>query len=176
MTDSAPNEKPEKKKLPVRDWEGAVDKQIREAIARGEFDNLSGKGKPLDLDINPFVPEEMREAYRILQNAGVAPFWIEQDKQIRVEKAALAKMLEDQARWQRERAAKAKSLAPEQIIAEHEYLTRSRAQVIARFRDRAVALNKIIDAFNLQAPNNQLHHARILIQQEIEKFLEACKE
>jgi len=27
-----------------------VDEQIREAIARGEFDNLPGKGKPLDLD------------------------------------------------------------------------------------------------------------------------------
>ena len=28
-------------------WESAVEKQIREAMARGEFDNLPGQGKPL---------------------------------------------------------------------------------------------------------------------------------
>jgi hypothetical protein len=28
-------------------WESAVEKQIREAMARGDFDNLPGKGKPL---------------------------------------------------------------------------------------------------------------------------------
>lgn len=28
-------------------WESAVDKQIREAAERGEFDNLPGAGKPL---------------------------------------------------------------------------------------------------------------------------------
>lgn len=34
---------------PVRSaasWEGAVEQQIREAMERGEFDNLPGKGKP----------------------------------------------------------------------------------------------------------------------------------
>jgi hypothetical protein len=30
-------------------WESAVDKQIREAQERGDFDNLPGAGKPLDL-------------------------------------------------------------------------------------------------------------------------------
>ena len=30
-------------------WESAVEKQIREAQERGEFDNLPGAGKPLDL-------------------------------------------------------------------------------------------------------------------------------
>jgi hypothetical protein len=28
-------------------WESAIDKQIREAAERGEFDNLSGAGKPI---------------------------------------------------------------------------------------------------------------------------------
>jgi hypothetical protein len=32
-------------------WESAIDKQIREAQARGDFDNLPGTGKPLpDID------------------------------------------------------------------------------------------------------------------------------
>jgi len=29
--------------------ENVIEKQIREAIERGEFDDLEGKGKPLDL-------------------------------------------------------------------------------------------------------------------------------
>ncbi|MEP6787258.1 MAG: DUF1992 domain-containing protein [Acidobacteriota bacterium] len=30
--------------------ESSIEQKIREAIARGDFDNLEGKGKPLDLD------------------------------------------------------------------------------------------------------------------------------
>ena len=32
----------------MRKWESAVEQQIRDGIARGEFDDLPGKGKPLD--------------------------------------------------------------------------------------------------------------------------------
>jgi hypothetical protein len=31
----------------LADWENSVERQIREAIERGEFDNLPGAGKPL---------------------------------------------------------------------------------------------------------------------------------
>ena len=48
--------------------------RIEEAIARGEFDDLPGAGRPLELDdIDPLLPEELRLAYRILKNAGSAP-------------------------------------------------------------------------------------------------------
>ncbi len=172
MGDSADRKK---FKRPLREWESIVEKQIREAMERGDFANLSGNGKPLDLNVNPFVPEEMRQAFRILENAGVAPDWIEQDKEIRAERLALEKILRDQARWQRERAALARSFAPDRIIAEYEQLTRSRDQIISRFRERAVALNKSIDTFNLKAPNSRVHHTRIQIGSEIERFLENCK-
>ena len=46
---------------------------IANAIARGELDNLPGQGKPLVLDDNSMLPEEMRAGYRILKNAGVIP-------------------------------------------------------------------------------------------------------
>lgn len=176
MSDSTQKEtsdNPKKKRL--RDWEDAVDKQIREAMERGDFDNLPGKGKPLDLDFNPFVPEEMRQAYRILENAGVAPDWIEQDKDIRAEKMALESMLRAQTRQQRQGTARFNTRAPDEIIAEHERLARLRDKFIARFRERAAALNKLIDTYNLKAPNSRVHHARIQIEDEIEKFLDACK-
>lgn len=50
-----------------------AERRIAEAIARGELDDLPGAGRPLDLDDDPLVPEELRAAYRILKNAGIAP-------------------------------------------------------------------------------------------------------
>ena len=50
-----------------------VENRITEAIARGEFDNLPGAGKPLDLDDDLLVPEEERIAFRIMRNAGCVP-------------------------------------------------------------------------------------------------------
>ena len=45
--------------------------QIEKAIARGEFDNLPGQGRPLDLDDeDPLWPAEIRMARRILRNSG----------------------------------------------------------------------------------------------------------
>jgi hypothetical protein len=50
-----------------------VERRIEAAIARGEFDNLPGAGKPLPLDDDPLVPPELRVAYRLLKNAGGVP-------------------------------------------------------------------------------------------------------
>jgi hypothetical protein len=50
-----------------------VENRITEAIARGEFDNLPGAGRPLDLDDDRLIPEEERIAFRILKNAGCVP-------------------------------------------------------------------------------------------------------
>ncbi|MGE5248639.1 MAG: DUF1992 domain-containing protein [Bacteroidota bacterium] len=46
---------------------------IQEAMARGEFDGLRGKGKPLDLTQYFETPEELRVAYSVLKNAGMLP-------------------------------------------------------------------------------------------------------
>lgn len=50
-----------------------AEQKIREAQERGEFDNLPGQGKPLDLDEDFRIPEEMRMAYTILKNANCLP-------------------------------------------------------------------------------------------------------
>lgn len=60
-----------------------AERRILEAMERGEFDDLPGKGKPLDLeDDDPMVPEELRMAYRIMKNAGMLPPELELRKEI----------------------------------------------------------------------------------------------
>jgi hypothetical protein len=48
-----------------------VESIIKEAMERGEFDNLPGKGKPIDLSAYFDTPEDVRMAYSILKNAGM---------------------------------------------------------------------------------------------------------
>jgi len=50
-----------------------VDRIIEEAMARGEFTDLAGEGKPLDLSAYFDTPEEVRLAYSILKNANILP-------------------------------------------------------------------------------------------------------
>ncbi len=152
-----------------------MDKQIREAIDRGDFQNLAGRGKPLDLSENPFTPSDWRMAYRLLRDAGVSPDWIEQDKEIRSELRALVERMERRARALAARAAKTKTLAPDKMIAEHKQIGRDRERVRAELREQAIALNRQIDTFNLKAPSSRLHHARIRIDQMLEEFLKASR-
>lgn len=50
---------------------------IQEAMERGEFDNLSNKGQPLNLDEYFATPEEFRLGHSVLKNAKVMPAEIE---------------------------------------------------------------------------------------------------
>ena len=63
-------------------WESLVDRQIREAIEDGRFDDLPYQGRPLPL-VDDSAAGEWALAYRVLGNAGAAPPWIEADKQTR---------------------------------------------------------------------------------------------
>jgi hypothetical protein len=72
------------------DW---VRDRLEEAIARGEFDNLPLKGKPIRIESNPFQPE-LDLAFSRLRNAGMAPAWIELDREIRTMQETLARWLD----------------------------------------------------------------------------------
>lgn len=54
-------------------FERIAEERIARALAAGEFDDLPGRGAPLDLDCDPLVPAEVRMANRILKNAGCLP-------------------------------------------------------------------------------------------------------
>jgi hypothetical protein len=74
--------------------------RIEEALAAGAFDDLPGAGRPLELDDDRLVPEEVRAAYRILRRAGFVPPEVEARKEM----ASLARLiatLEDNAERRR---------------------------------------------------------------------------
>ena len=71
---------------PSFDWAKLIaERQIQDAMEAGEFDNLPGAGKPLDLDEDSFVPMSVRLLNKILKNSGAVPVWIQTEKDLRKE-------------------------------------------------------------------------------------------
>lgn len=68
-----------------------IEKRIRDAQKNGDFDNLPGKGKPIDFEDDRNVPEELRLTYKILRNADCLPPELQLRKEIRT----LEDMLDD---------------------------------------------------------------------------------
>ena len=59
-----------------------AEKKIREAMDNGEFDNLPGSGKPLELEDDRHLPQDIRLAHKILKNADCLPPELELRKEI----------------------------------------------------------------------------------------------
>jgi hypothetical protein len=69
-----------------------VEERIRKAQKKGQFKNLEGSGKPLDLLNDQVVAEELRLAYKILKNADCLPPEIELKKEIQQTEELLSGM------------------------------------------------------------------------------------
>ena len=123
----------------VWNWGSHVDQMIREAQAKGAFDNLPGTGKPLKLDDDVFAGE-MASAYRIAKNANASPLWVQLDKEIGDEREALGAMLERSARY----------LADLRGPAETREAARSQARAV--YLQKAADLHKKIVEFNTIRP------------------------
>src|SRR6266700_293819 len=84
-----------------------IEEQIKNAIEAGEFNNLEGAGKPLDLNLYFNTPEDLRMGYSVLKSSKFVPEEIERLKEINelkdkinnskdeIEKAKLIKILHE---------------------------------------------------------------------------------
>jgi DnaJ family protein C protein 28 len=139
-------------------WEPLIEKLIREAMERGEFENLSGSGEPIDLSENPFEDPNLRTAHRLLRNAGFAPAWIEERKDIDAElqRAHLTLL-------------RAKSIyGHEQKLVESVQWQRA----VAEFRKICAELNERIRMYNLKAPVASVHRKVIDVAELISELEE----
>lgn len=139
--------------------ESLAEKRLREAIENGEFDNLPGKGEPIDLKENPFEDPELRVVHRLLRNAGFAPAWIEERKDIDAGLEASRTILSRawalfgkdgkspvEAEWKRS---------------------------VREFREKVMELNQRIRIYNLKAPADVFHRKHIDAESVIEQISKA---
>lgn len=135
--------------MSVSVWEMLAEERIKEAMEAGEFDDLTGAGRPLALPEENPHERTWRLAFHLLHNAGMAPRWIELDREVRNEAERLRSSLR--------RALRA-----------HPAEGGMRQHVIARFRREAARLNRVIERRNQMAPRSVRPRFPLRIEREIQ--------
>ena len=129
-------------------WESLIERQLREAMAEGAFDDLPYQGERLPLE-DDSAAGEWALAYRMLRNAGAAPPWIEADKEVR--------RLLDRRDAIAARAARSRS-------------------GVGSPRDRAaleavvVEINAAIARLNAEAPTDRQHRRPLDVREELARL------
>ncbi|GAB4542455.1 MAG: hypothetical protein Kow0063_34460 [Anaerolineae bacterium] len=139
-----------------REWRDLVEQRIQEAMTAGVFDNLPGKGKPLNLIRNPYLDPSLELAYGLLKNNGYAPEWIALDKEIRQELEVFRTRLG--AAWTQQRA---------NPVDEATWQT-----TLTRFEATLAQINRKIDDLNLLVPVISCQRARIRLVDELQRLVE----
>ena len=146
---------------------------IKEAMARGDFNDLPGKGKPLELVDNPFIPREVRMMNQMLKDNGCAPRWIELDKEIRAEDEQVDKLLAN-IKGRRERLTaliRRRPLKHDTIRGSFE-LERTRA--LETHTSQLKTLNIRIQRFNLIVPGQNRQQPLHNLDAAIAHFYQEC--
>ena len=130
-----------------RTWESLIDRQIREAMEDGRFDDLPYQGERLPLEGDD-AAGEWASAFRILRNANVAPAWIEADKEVR--------RLLDRRDTIRDRASRSSPLGRRRDREELERVVREHARAVARL--------------NAVAPTDRQHRRPLDLDAELEEL------
>jgi Domain of unknown function (DUF1992) len=92
-------------------FEKIVEEQIRKAIADGEFENLRGKGKALELESYFQTPEPLRMAYSMLKSAEFVPEEVRLMQEIDAAKQELSSCADAKRACQLEREIQEKQLS-----------------------------------------------------------------
>jgi len=139
----------------------SIDEQIRQAIQNGEFDNLPGKGKPLDIRHNPHEDPTWSLAFKMLKSSGHTLPWIEARQAIEAEFDTAQKSLTRTWAWRR--AALDQNQSNPTVEEEWQ-------RAVTGFKEKIANLNKRIFAYNLQVPAAPFKRRQINLDREIERI------
>jgi hypothetical protein len=133
-------------------WERLIDRQIREAMEAGKFDDLPFRGQRLPAEDDAYAGE-FGLAFHMLRNAGMAPPWIEANKDVRGLRARIDDLV---------------TRAPT-------------ASPYARRRDRAaleslvVEYNAAVARLNAEAPTDRQHRRPVRLEDELARYDAAAR-
>ncbi|MFO7322994.1 MAG: DUF1992 domain-containing protein [Chloroflexota bacterium] len=139
----------------MTNWSSLADEIIREAMAKGEFANLPGEGKPLQLADDAMTPEALRMAHKLLRDNNLAPDWIMDGKEL------------DQAR------AQLRELLRRGVQAYRGGANKQWARAQQAFRELAQHYNRRVLSYNLRVPPGVAHKPQLDADAEIRRALEA---
>ena len=144
------------------DWQNLIDDLIEEGREQGVFDNLPGKGKPLNLKRNLFAPEK-ELAFDLLKHNDLKPAWIMARSDLMSQIDGLRADIK--RKW---------SLYEREYRLGHGEGQRS-ALVVAwddaclEWAEAITELNRQINDFNLKRPSDNLELFKLNLDRELER-------
>lgn len=141
----------------------SIEEHIRQAMEEGKFDDLSGIGKPLNLDENPHEDPGWRAAYRMLKNGGYSLPWLESRQEIDQELVEHRQRLSRAWEWRNRAVGRGENYT----AVEAEWQRKAE-----EFRANLTALNKRIRDYNLEAPAGRFQMRLLKVEAEIETVKE----
>ncbi len=145
-----------------------VEEQIRKAEERGEFTNLPGVGKPLNLDEH-FAAGEHAMAYGLLKNNGFLPPELELVKEIDTEKERIEARLNKIRHRSKTLRTRRMPLLTYEKRAFNEAVTKAATEYEQKLRK----LNSKILTLNIVAPTT-LHRPLFKVEQLVQQFRDEC--
>lgn len=142
------------------DIERGVEAIIRKAMEEGAFDDLRGKGKPLNLSENPWVDPEWRLAFSMLQDEGFVLPWMEKRNDIEQELAIARQTLARAWAWRGEKIEGGSDAS---------FIESEWTKAKSLFREKLAELNKRIENYNLEVPSTVFQRVKVDAEKEIEE-------
>lgn len=142
------------------DRQNLMDELIQEGMDGGLFDNLPGKGKPLNLNKNPYAAD-MELANELLKENDLPPAWILQRNDILAKIARLRAEIVRQWEWHEREFGIA--------TANKSRLTIRWDDCCLKWTNEIVELNKEIDGFNLKRPFDNLEIFKLNLEGELKR-------
>ena len=142
-------------------WGKLVEQRLQEAFAKGEFANLPGKGKPLELDEDPLADPAQWMTRQILRNSGMSLPWVEERQRIEDALALATKRLERAwSVYAGDRGGEPPSPAAESRWQE----------ALTAFREQISELNRRIRTYNLSVPHVRFQRCLIEVRREVARL------
>jgi DnaJ homolog subfamily C member 28 len=145
-----------------------IEEIIHEAQQRGDFDNLAGTGKPLNLDDDPYAGDKAL-GYRLLKNNDCLPSELELAREIRTERerieAKVAKIIH------RGETLRARRVPP--FPSEKRAFNTTVEKVAAEYEQTLLELNRKVLTLNLTVPAT-MHQPFIEVESLLQNFRDAC--
>lgn len=141
--------------------ERLVEDLIQESMARGDFRNLSGAGKPLSkFEHNPYADPMTHNLNRILIDNGYQPPWVVTQRDIRETTAHIRKrLLEGRARL-------GDPMSPKE--------SSQWEQLCASVEEELVKLNKVVDNYNLIVPMLKMQMVHFSLSREVDRAVKGA--
>ncbi|XP_013415964.1 dnaJ homolog subfamily C member 28 [Lingula anatina] len=153
----------DKRKARIHKMTNALDRLVEDMILdsmnKGEFDNLPGKGKPLENNYkdNPYVDTTTHNVNKIMIQNGFVPDWVMVEKDIRIGyKDAKTKLEANRRKLGASPIPKSAELWWDRYKAE--------------FREGVTLVNKMIDKYNLTVPHFTMQMAHFNIERTIDRI------